>query len=368
MNLKDKLTELAKRLEQFGHDIDSEEQTKNSLVLPFIEALGYNIHEPTDVKAEVTCDVGIKRGEKVDYCIYVKGRPSILVECKSLGYDLSLVDGQLLRYFHCSEAKFSILTDGREYRFYTDLDNPNKMDQEPFLSLDLNELREEVVKEVSKFAKAEFDVYSLHRNARDMRYRQKLKERLASELNEPSSEFVRLIAKPLYPEVFTQRVESHFAPLLKQALKSYINDLLSSQLEKCSATQIVTTNKERTDDLVKNQIVQEQVGQAYSKKTPSKGLSVTFPDGEVIQYSRGIETFIAALRKIGFSVAHDVGIIHAGYNLVDKQKRPVTDGDTAWQHAVEDGWYVYANISNKVKAQDLREISRVKGLGLIVEV
>ncbi len=36
------------------------------MVMPFINALGYNVFDPLEVVPEYTADVGIKRGEKVD--------------------------------------------------------------------------------------------------------------------------------------------------------------------------------------------------------------------------------------------------------------------------------------------------------------
>ena len=53
----------AKRVEH----LDTEEATKTSLVLPFIEMMGYSIFDPTEVVPEFTADVGTKKNEKVDY-------------------------------------------------------------------------------------------------------------------------------------------------------------------------------------------------------------------------------------------------------------------------------------------------------------
>ena len=99
----------------------------------------------------------------------------------------------------------------------------------------------------------------------------------------------------------------------------------------------------------------------------TKGMRVTFPDGTVIWHRTAIDTFIEALRKIGLERVHKVGIYHGGgkYNVVGKEKRPPKP-NTIWQHEV-DGWYVYSNLENPKKIEDLNRISNYYHLGLEIE-
>lgn len=84
----------------------------------------------------------------MDYAIFQEGKPIMLIECKHAGGDLSLdYAGQLLRYFHVTEARIGVLTNGLVYRFFTDLDKSNKMDERLFLELDLLNLQESAVAE-----------------------------------------------------------------------------------------------------------------------------------------------------------------------------------------------------------------------------
>lgn len=55
--------------------------------------------------------------------------------------------------FAVTNARIGILTNGAQYEFYTDLDAPNKMDEKPFLTLDLEDIDEHVVLEVLKLTK-----------------------------------------------------------------------------------------------------------------------------------------------------------------------------------------------------------------------
>lgn len=120
-------------------NVQTEEATKTAVIMPFFAMLGYDVFNPQEFVPEFTADVGIKKGEKVDYAIVKDGTPVILIECKSITENLERHDSQLFRYFGTSEAKFAILTNGLQYRFYTDLDNANKMDEDPFLTINILE-------------------------------------------------------------------------------------------------------------------------------------------------------------------------------------------------------------------------------------
>ena len=156
MDFKDQLRQLSERIVSMKESIHTEEATKTSLIMPFIYALGYDVFNPTEVVPEMVCDIGAKKGEKIDYCILKEGHPIMLIECKHWAQDLSLYDNQLLRYFHVSSAKFGVLTNGIVYRFYTDLDTPNKMDEVPFLEVNMLDLKDTTIEELKRFHKSYF--------------------------------------------------------------------------------------------------------------------------------------------------------------------------------------------------------------------
>ena len=119
MDFIDRIRELATRVPKQLDYIQTEEATKNALVMPFISALGYNVFDPTEVTPELNADVGVKKGEKVDYAILREGKPIILFECKHHMADLGKVHAsQLYRYFSVTEARFGVLTNGIIYWFY----------------------------------------------------------------------------------------------------------------------------------------------------------------------------------------------------------------------------------------------------------
>lgn len=131
-NFVSQIKNISKRVEQLKDTLDTEEATKTSLIMPFFQALGYDVFNPIEFVPEYTADVGIKKGEKVDYAIVLNDKLQILIEAKAIGEKLIKHDSQLFRYFGTTSARFSILTNGQKYEFFTDLDQPNKMDTLPF--------------------------------------------------------------------------------------------------------------------------------------------------------------------------------------------------------------------------------------------
>lgn len=141
MDFKDSIKQISERIDTLKANLPTEEATKTALIMPFINALGYDVFNPLEVLPEMCCDIGTKKGEKIDYAIMRDGEPIILIECKHWEQDLNLHDNQLLRYFNVSKAKFGVLTNGITYRFYTDLSEPNIMDEKPFLEINMLDLK-----------------------------------------------------------------------------------------------------------------------------------------------------------------------------------------------------------------------------------
>jgi hypothetical protein len=183
MDLEDQLKQLASRITKQLEHVKTEEATKNAFIMPFIAALGFNVFDPTEVVPEFTADVGLKKGEKVDYVVMHDGKPAILIECKTAGSKLNLENAsQLYRYFAVTEARFAILTNGIEYQFYTDIEAANKMDSRPFFDFSMNTLDSKAISEVKKFAKSIFDVESILSNASELKYLKQIKAQLDDEV------------------------------------------------------------------------------------------------------------------------------------------------------------------------------------------
>ena len=199
--------------------------------MPFIGALGYDVFDPLEVVPEYTADIGTKKGEKVDYCILMEGKPIIIIECKHWQEKLNPHKTQLHRYFHVTSVRFGILTNGIDYHFFTDLEADNKMDDTPFLEFSLSKMTEAIANELKRFQKANFDTESIIGVAADLKYSKEMKEFLANELRNPSTEFVKFIASKVYPGRITSRVLEQFMGLAKKATKSMINEMINDRLQ-----------------------------------------------------------------------------------------------------------------------------------------
>lgn len=231
MDFIDQVKQFSQRADSLRASISTEEATKTAIIMPFFAMLGYDVFNPQEFVPEFTADVGIKKGEKVDYAIMQNGAPVILVECKSVSENLKKHDSQLFRYFGTSTAKFAILTNGIEYKFYTDIDTPNKMDSDPFLSINILDIRENQVPELKKFMKSVFDVDSIVGTASELKYVHEFKLYFASQLETPSDELTKVFLQSCYSGVKTQTVIERFRPLLKKALNDAISEVMNDKLK-----------------------------------------------------------------------------------------------------------------------------------------
>lgn len=230
MGFNEDLKQLAERVVSLRESISTEEATKMSMILPFFQLLGYDVFNPSEFCPEYTADIGVKKGEKVDYAILIDNTPQILIECKWCGESLSKHGSQLFRYFGTSQAKFGILTNGLTYQFFTDLDEVNKMDLTPFLEIHLDNLKDAQINELKKFSKEIFDKESIFSTASDLKYSSLIKNLLASDIEEPSDDFVRYILSNVYEGQKNQKVIDKFKPIIKKSFTGFINDIVNQKI------------------------------------------------------------------------------------------------------------------------------------------
>lgn len=236
MDFKDNCKQLAERVSKMKEHLATEEATKNALIMPFIQMLGYDVFNPMEVIPEMDCDIVKKKGEKIDYAILKDGEPIILFECKHWHQDLNLHSTQLKRYFVASKARFGVLTNGITYRFYTDLAKPNIMDDTPFLEVDMEHLKDAQIEELKKFHKSYFDIDNILSTANELKYLSELKSQIKAEISQPSEQLVRLFAKRVYNGILSQKVIEQFTELVRQAFAIQINDVISERLNAAMQT------------------------------------------------------------------------------------------------------------------------------------
>ena len=231
MELEASLAELAKVISNHREVLLTEEAAKNALVMPFLRALGYDVFNPGEVVPEFTCDVATKKGEKVDYAICREGKISMLVECKPANVELSLKNAaQLFRYFSVTDARLAVLTNGVVYKFFSDLDAANRMDEKPFFICSLDGLRKQDIRTLARFTKQSFDIDSIVQEAASLKKQSLVARELQREFAEPSEDFIRIIAARVNEGRLTTQVREEFRALIISSISGLIRDRVNERL------------------------------------------------------------------------------------------------------------------------------------------
>lgn len=269
MDFKDQVVRLSDNIKKQKDKIATEEATKNAFIMPMIAALGYDVFNPFEVVPEMDCDLIKKKGEKIDYAIMKDENPILLIECKHCKQDLNLHDTQLQKYFVASKARFGVLTNGIEYRFYTDLEKINIMDEKPFLIVNMLDLSDADIEQLKKFHKSYYNEEDVLSTANELKYTTEIKSILNNEFASPTAEFVRFFARQAYTSgQITSKVIDMFTPLVKKSITSVINDIISDRLN------TAIKNSEQTSDSL-------QTIDNTSINTSTEDTEEKLPDGVV---------------------------------------------------------------------------------------
>ena len=226
----DSVKAFAKTVSSRKDSCSTEEATKMALIVPLFSLLGYDVYDPNEFCPEYIADVGTKKGEKVDYAILINKVPHILIECKACNENLDDHGSQLFRYFGTSEAKFGILTNGIIYRFFTDLEDANKMDLTPFLEIDMLNLKDAAINNLKKFTKDTYNKDEIFSAAEELKYSKQIKDKLQSLMEDPDDDFTKLIMGYVYDKVKTQKMIDKFKPLIKKSFNTYVSDTVNSRI------------------------------------------------------------------------------------------------------------------------------------------
>ena len=258
MEFVEKINQLKDRALGLKDSLQTEEATKNALIMPFLNALGYDVFNPLEVVPEYIADSRLKKDEKVDYAIMKDGKPIILIECKKVEndkLDIKKHAGQLFKYFTASKAKFIILTNGIVYKFFSDIEEINILDKDPFFTFNLLEFKENQLETLSEFCKENFDLEKAYSNAGDLKYIKQFEEVIENEYRTPSDDFVRyLISKSGVCDgrITDKVIEKHksttveaFNLFMSKVMKTSLDfSLTAKQEEKQNKNEVVTTLEE----------------------------------------------------------------------------------------------------------------------------
>jgi len=241
MGFIEEIAKCAEKVRKYADKVNGEEATKHALILPFLHTLGYDIWNPSELMPEYVADFAIKVKplKKVDYAIAIDGNIVMLVEAKARDQKPEAHDGQLAYYFNglCS-AKVAIITNGVEYRFFTDLQAPNKMDTEPFFSFNILQYEPKDLDNLKLFHRDNFDATAIGKQAEEMVYVQGMTQLLGNLLRTPSKEFMKFLLKeisnlsPKYAivgQINDNRI-AKFEPIIKKSIQNSLVDLMTRSI------------------------------------------------------------------------------------------------------------------------------------------
>lgn len=231
MDFHQRVADLSNRSKHASSHALTEEATKTSVILPLIQSLGFDVFNLQEVIPEFIADVGIKKGEKIDFAVKIDGKVVILIEVKPISQSLGSAQySQLYRYFAVVDARLAILTNGREIWFFSDIDEKNKMDKRPFFVFDLQKYDENQVKELARFQKSEFEIESILEAASSLKYVKAAANLLVEQMAKPDDDFVRYVGKHIYEGSLTKGVVEQLRPVIQAALDEVVRNRIQERL------------------------------------------------------------------------------------------------------------------------------------------
>lgn len=306
-DLKLKLEQLHQRVDALKGQINTEEATKNAFVMPFIQILGYDIFNPTEVIPEFICDIGTKKGEKVDYVIKKGDEPILIIECKHWKENADAHNSQLHRYYHVSKSRFGVLTNGHIYNFYADLERPNIMDEKPFFTLDLSNLKDASLKILENFTRKGYNLENILDSAEALKYIKAIRSEFEKELQEPTDDFVRLLVNRFFDKTLTASRLATFKEYTRKALSNSINESINFRLKNALSINDTLPSKE------------EQQGVAIDENTDGPRVTTSAEEIEGSQIVKAILRELIPANRIAFRDTQS----YFGILLDDNNRKPL---------------------------------------------
>lgn len=255
--MKEQLLQLSSRINSIKSKAKNEEATKQTMILPFLQILGYDIFNPEEVEPEVSCDITGK-GDRIDYIICRNGKHEILIECKDWRQNLDQYIAQLGKYFVASDARFAILTNGIKYMFFSDHDRANIMDKVPFFSFDITSVSDDDVAMLSGFRKDSYNTMQLLSQSQDLKYRDAILSNIRKEFSNPSKGLVSLLTSDFYKGKLHEHIYAKFSGIIKDCLELVLSEdwreddkEYKDELEESESACKYTEDEQKIIDIVK---------------------------------------------------------------------------------------------------------------------
>lgn len=285
----ERLRKHAEHVKSVGMHCTTEETTKQALILPLLDILGFSPFDPTRVKAEYGADFpGVKSSERVDYALFCHGVPVMFIEAKAHGENLTNHCPQLSRYFNATpEVTIGAITNGREWRFFTDLNNKNMMDSAPFLTVDFEDMDVALLPRLHRFRHDEFKPDALRTLAEETVYLNAFTNVISQSLREPDAEFVKYVAgRADVQRQFNARFLEGIAPIVKQAVERAVSNMVVSGLS--AKAEPMTPSAPRIDAVPLSQPVEANDVTADIVDPTNSRIVTTYAERRLFEVVQGI--------------------------------------------------------------------------------
>ena len=288
---------------------------------------------------EHVADVGIKKGEKIDFAVRIGGQVSILIEVKPISMPLGSAQySQLYRYFATTNARLAILINGREIWFFSDIDEKNKMDKKPFFVFDLQNHDERQIEELARFQKSVFNIDAILDAASNLKYVKAAATFLSTQLADPDDDFVKFIGRQIYDGLLTKAAVELLRPAIQAAL----------------------------DEVVRNRI-QDRLNVTFGKEPPSQNVDRRASDGDASPSSDIVTTDD---EMMAFLIVRAIGA-----RKIDPSRITIRDAKSYCSVFIDDNnrkplcrFYFNAKNSRSIGLFDASKVETRLQLGDLVEI
>lgn len=246
---KQAINQLKKLIENFKLNdaielCTNEAQTRKFLIEPFFFMLNY---ESNNLIPEYNADFGDRVSQKIDYAILLNKKDTILVEAKK--YNSKLTDreaGQLNGYFsNTKNSKIAVLTNGIEYRFYSDITEPNIIDNKPFFTFSLQNYSDKDLETLIRFDKRYIKIIELVKSAQETVFNESFESAFFKELNAPSKELLKIIHKNMtFASKFNEETQGKMINMINSSFLKCMYDKMVLFEASSNSQGVITTELE----------------------------------------------------------------------------------------------------------------------------
>lgn len=222
----------------------NEAQTRKFLIEPFFLALNY---VSTDLIPEYNADFGDRISQKIDYAIILNKKDTILIEAKKLNSRLTDKEaGQLNGYFNNTKnSKIAILTNGLEYKFYSDIVESNIIDSKPFFEFNLNNYTDNDIENLIRFDKRFIKINEIVKNAQELVFADSFETSLFKEIVAPSKDLMKIIHRNMiFKTKFNDETQLKMISLINSSLLKSLYDKKVIDESNSNSLGILTTELE----------------------------------------------------------------------------------------------------------------------------